>query len=212
MDDLQGRLNAWHDETFPAATDASVLEHLKAEVRDELRVGCEAEEIADAAILLFQLAHKRGLSLRALVEAKHGKNLMRTWQPPNELGYQEHVKDPVEAAVERVGAPVPVIHSTPVRCGACRAVLGSSSGCPSCGAARRLRSTRESLRVLHLLEELQKMPLMAEVKLSGDSSVYGDGVTCFEPEEGPGVRGVTLHPYAGGECVVLWPDRDGWPE
>ncbi len=67
------------------------------------------------------------------------------------------------------------------------------------------------MTVGELILALSQMPNNVEVKLSGDSAIYGDGCTMFDPEQGPGIKNISTHPYAGGECVVIWPDRDGWP-
>lgn len=69
-----------------------------------------------------------------------------------------------------------------------------------------------SWNVARLREALEDMPGDAVVKLSGDSTVYGDGCTMFDPEQGPGVENVSMRPFAGGQCCVIWPDQDGWPD
>jgi len=66
--------------------------------------------------------------------------------------------------------------------------------------------------VEELIKLLQEHDPKATVVMSGDSYVFGDGYQSYELEQGPSVQNVSAEEYAGGACVILWPDRDGWPD
>lgn len=93
LDPLQAEIGAWGDAAFPNSTQATVLAHLRAEVNEEVAVDCDPEELADAAMLVIQLAHKRGLSLDALLRAKLTKNKARKWKFDPARGFSVHVPD-----------------------------------------------------------------------------------------------------------------------
>lgn len=89
---LQTEIGKWSCKTFPKSTQASVIAHIKDEVEKELIEDCDPEELADVAILLFGLAHRRGINLLDEIMAKFQKNKKRKWGPVNDKGFQEHVK------------------------------------------------------------------------------------------------------------------------
>ena len=130
LDVFQATIGAWAAATFPEETEAGVLAHLKREVADELHAGCEPDELADAGILLCQLATKRGLSLWKLMEAKHAVCVGRRWGPMNSEGFQEHVRCEFCADGLLYGEDLP------------------EDGCPDCG-----RGSKEQADALDRLEE-----------------------------------------------------------
>lgn len=113
MTNLQERIGAWGDETFPydKANDGDkeaslgILYHLEdewEELEDELvvhewplldsEVDNIAYEAADMAILLFRLAHIVGFDLLDAVERKFAEIQTRTWGEPDERGVVRHVE------------------------------------------------------------------------------------------------------------------------
>lgn len=68
------------------------------------------------------------------------------------------------------------------------------------------------MTVGELIKLLQEHDPQAVVVMSGDSFMFGDGASSYELEQGPSIQNVSADEYAGGSCVILWPDRDGWPD
>ena len=99
---------AWADETFPEATPASCVEHLRREVKELQQRPSEPEELADAAMLVFHAAHKAGVDLVAALQSKLETNRAREWGELDEHGVREHVRgvapepEPQEKAREAV--------------------------------------------------------------------------------------------------------------
>jgi hypothetical protein len=93
LDELQADIGAWGDATFPHSTQESVIKHLRDEANNELVPDCDPEEIADVAMLAVQLAHKRGLSLDALLRAKLAKNKARKWAFDPAKGFSTHLRE-----------------------------------------------------------------------------------------------------------------------
>ncbi len=104
LDTRQAAIGAWGHATLPNSTQATVLAHPQAEARDELAVDCDPEEIADVAMLAMQLAHKRGLSLDALLRAKLAKNKARKWKFDPAKGCSVHVEEPAAIRAAADGA------------------------------------------------------------------------------------------------------------
>lgn len=95
---LQDEIGAWGDVTFPNSTQQTIIAHLRSEVNEEIAPDCDPEELADAAMLVMQLAHKRKLNLDALVRAKFEKNKRRKWVWDEKAGFSRHVKEAEPAA------------------------------------------------------------------------------------------------------------------
>lgn len=94
MDGLQRAIAAWGAETFPDATDQSIMRHLRDEVDEiegERTIAGMAEELADVQHLVFQLAERNGISLYAATIAKFEQNQTRTWEPCDR-GYWRHAE------------------------------------------------------------------------------------------------------------------------
>lgn len=97
IDDWQDNVGAWGEKTFPDATEETIIAHLRDEVNNELHPGCSDEELADVALLLLNLAHKRGTRLVDAMRLKNNINQKRTWSTvKNEKGFYGHIKEPTE--------------------------------------------------------------------------------------------------------------------
>lgn len=106
MAGLEADVMLWGKRTFPEASPASILAHLKEEV-DELAEaiaagnkgqGCVEVGIADVGLLLIQLAWKFDTTLALEMSHKHAINKTRTFTYRPELGYSKAVKDGDEGA------------------------------------------------------------------------------------------------------------------
>lgn len=93
LDALQREIGSWGDATFPNSTQASILAHLRDEVSREVTVDCDPEELADAAMLVIQLCHKRHLSLDSLLREKLTKNKARKWRFDPARGFSVHIQE-----------------------------------------------------------------------------------------------------------------------
>lgn len=99
----QDAIGGWGDETFGGAGFWSgPLRHFLSEA-NELREAFQAGEVeqipgelADCAILLFQIAHRCGLDLSREIVRKHEINTGRTWAHDPALGFSVHVEPPAE--------------------------------------------------------------------------------------------------------------------
>jgi len=60
-----------------------------------------------------------------------------------------------------------------------------------------------------LAKHLLELP-NEELRLSADSTVYGDGDCVVPLQFGPGVQNVTYEADKGRRFVIIWPDQDGW--
>lgn len=99
LDELQRQIGEWGYATFPSATDRSVLAHFLEEAielnnailsRDwDDPTANIAEEAADCATLIIQLAHRNGFSLFEAVRKKFDVNQRRTWHQVD-AGYSKH--------------------------------------------------------------------------------------------------------------------------
>lgn len=78
--------------TFPSATPESISAHLLREAAELVAAPLDPAEMADVALLLFHLASKVGVDLRAAIAAKLAINRARAWGEPNPEGFVEHVR------------------------------------------------------------------------------------------------------------------------
>ncbi len=95
LDRLQLAVGTWVAESFPGATAASIIAHLREEVGElhDAPESLRAEEAADCLLLLLTLAHHERFSLMEAAEAKHRINLTRTWErTAGDKGYRKHVE------------------------------------------------------------------------------------------------------------------------
>ncbi|HEV2734883.1 MAG TPA: dATP/dGTP pyrophosphohydrolase domain-containing protein [Longimicrobiaceae bacterium] len=92
LDDLLADVVAWQRETFPVATPASVVEHLRREVAELVNDPHDAMEQADALFLLAGLAAHTGVDLADAVRRKLEINRARVWGAPDAHGVVEHVR------------------------------------------------------------------------------------------------------------------------
>lgn len=98
LDSILAEVNEWQAVTFPRATPASVVAHLKKEVDELAADPTDTAELADVVFLVVGLAYELGLSmpdLAAVVARKLAVNRTRTWGEPDELGIVEHVREGV---------------------------------------------------------------------------------------------------------------------
>jgi dCMP deaminase len=95
LDRVVAEVNAWQAETFPHATSASVVEHLRREVKELVDDPTDTAELADAAFLIVGLASVLGVDLAAVMANKLVVNRARTWGETDEDGVVEHVREAV---------------------------------------------------------------------------------------------------------------------
>lgn len=92
---LDSRIREWADATFPSATIASHLRHMRKEIDEAEADPRDVSEWADLLIMTLYGAalgmHTFG-ELIAATEAKHEVNVKRQWGPPDEHGVVEHVR------------------------------------------------------------------------------------------------------------------------
>lgn len=106
MQELFNEIVIWQDATFPKSNALSKYHHLFDEVIElgnvldyESENNCiviEDTELADCIILLFGIAHKRGMSfsdLQSIIELKMEVNKKRKWGKPDENGVVNHVEN-----------------------------------------------------------------------------------------------------------------------
>ena len=91
LNTFQEEVGSWADSTFPHATVASILAHIREEVTEELRAEADPSEAADVLLLLLHYAHKRDFDLFQEAQRKLSINRMRAWAPPNEHGVSYHI-------------------------------------------------------------------------------------------------------------------------
>jgi NTP pyrophosphatase (non-canonical NTP hydrolase) len=89
---IQHRISQWSEETFPNQTTSAKIDHLADEVQEVRENPNDGEELADCAILLFNLAERAGVNLMMEVENKFAKNRKRTWGVPDERGVVKHIE------------------------------------------------------------------------------------------------------------------------
>lgn len=108
MKKLQREIGEWGDKTFPTSTKSEklhgVIHHLSDEVyelmaevmmysanidrREQFR-----QEVADAGILVFQLAYTLGFDLETEIREKMEINKKRKWGTPDERGVVKHIPE-----------------------------------------------------------------------------------------------------------------------
>jgi hypothetical protein len=92
INDLQYQVGKWADATFPDSTQETIIAHMRDEINTELSPDCNEDELADIALLLMHLAHKRGVDLQQLIINKHSVNEGRTWEnEKNDKGFFGHI-------------------------------------------------------------------------------------------------------------------------
>lgn len=96
LDSVIREVNEWRAVTFPRATPASVVEHLRREVAELVNDPTDTSELADVVFLAVGLAYELNLSvsdLARVVADKLAVNRQRVWQEPDEAGVVEHVRE-----------------------------------------------------------------------------------------------------------------------
>ena len=103
MNDLQRRVGEWGQATFPGSTWASILKHLNEEWQEFSQSSDPLEMMAEAAdmiMLLFHLAHRCGISLENVIEAKFALCQKSEWTEPDARGYSKRKKPDAPAEAE----------------------------------------------------------------------------------------------------------------
>ena len=90
---LQQEIGKWAQQTFPHQNPNSKITHLLKEVIELRDKPDDAEEMADVAILLFNLAEMFGYDLEVEIEKKMAKNRLRKWGEPDEQGVCHHIDE-----------------------------------------------------------------------------------------------------------------------
>lgn len=93
LDTVTREVNEWQAVTFPRATPASVVEHLRREVLELVEDPTDAVELADCYFLLVGLAYELGVDLKTVVADKLAINRARVWGEPDAHGVVEHVRE-----------------------------------------------------------------------------------------------------------------------
>lgn len=89
---IQHRISQWAEKTFPNQPTSAKIDHLADEIQEVRENPNDGEELADCAILLFNLAGRAGVDLMMEVEKKFAKNRKRTWGVPDERGVVKHIE------------------------------------------------------------------------------------------------------------------------
>ena len=89
---LQQEIGEWAQKTFPHQNPNSKIAHLSDEVKELKDIPDDAEEMADVAILLFNLAEMFNYDLEEEIEKKMAKNRLRIWGEPDERGVCSHIE------------------------------------------------------------------------------------------------------------------------
>lgn len=95
LDSVIREVNEWQAVTFPRATPASVVEHLRREVQELVADPTDLSELADVVFLAVGLAYELGVDLKTVVAEKLAVNKARTWGQPDEQGVTEHIREAV---------------------------------------------------------------------------------------------------------------------
>ena len=95
LDSVIREVNDWQAVTFPRATPASVVEHLRREVQELIEDPTNTSELADVVFLAVGLAYELGVDLKTIVADKLAVNRARRWGKPDHLGVSEHIRDGV---------------------------------------------------------------------------------------------------------------------
>lgn len=93
--ELQDRIAAWADRTFPGKSLASTFEHLREELEEIEETPDDPHEWADVLLMLVHAAKSEGFSMSALFDACEAKLAIcqqRKWLPPDENGVVRHDK------------------------------------------------------------------------------------------------------------------------
>lgn len=91
--DVQRAITEWADRTFPNRTIEEAIKKLKKEIAElEASGHTDAGELADVAILLFDIAYLQGIDLRRAVANKMRINEGRIWERLED-GTHQHCKD-----------------------------------------------------------------------------------------------------------------------
>ncbi len=93
LDSVIREVNEWQAVTFPRATPASVVEHLRREVNELTADPTDLFELADVVILAAALSLTLGADLKTVVAEKLAINKARTWMPADDFGVVEHVRE-----------------------------------------------------------------------------------------------------------------------
>jgi hypothetical protein len=93
LDGLFRDVNEWQAATFPRATPASVVEHLRREVAELVADPTDTSELADVVFLAIGLAYELDVDLKQIVAEKLAVNRARTWGEPDDHGVVEHVRE-----------------------------------------------------------------------------------------------------------------------
>ena len=99
LDSVIREVNDWQAVTFPRATPASVVEHLRREVLELVADPTNTSELADVVFLAVGLAYELGVDLKTIVAEKLAINRTRIWGQPDSHGVVEHVREADDAAV-----------------------------------------------------------------------------------------------------------------
>ena len=97
IDEFQERLFAWSGATFGNRDRPDgPLNHLKKECDEAIANPDDIMEFADMQMLLCDAASRAGHKMSAVLEAAERKLEIcrkRKWEPLNEAGFSEHVRD-----------------------------------------------------------------------------------------------------------------------
>lgn len=93
LDSVVAEVNVWQAVTFPRATPASVVEHLRREVVELVADPTNTSELADVVFLAVGLAQTLGVDLAQIVADKLAVNRQRAWGQADEFGVVEHVRE-----------------------------------------------------------------------------------------------------------------------
>lgn len=89
---ITAKIEAWCDQVYPGRTKEQMIEKLKEEFQELTDRPLDAWEMADIAIILFDLANHLGFDLPKLIHHKMEINNRRKWEI-NGQGLLKHVKD-----------------------------------------------------------------------------------------------------------------------
>ena len=92
IDSVIREVNEWQAVTFPRATPASVVEHLRREVQELVNDPTDTAELADVVFLAVGLAYELGVDLKTIVADKLAVNRARQWGQPDAHGVVEHIR------------------------------------------------------------------------------------------------------------------------
>lgn len=90
LDSIIADVNAWQAVTFPRATPASVIEHLRREVLELVNDPTDTSELADVVFLAVGLAYELGVDLKTVVAEKLAINKRRVSRSIEKLAAGKH--------------------------------------------------------------------------------------------------------------------------